>query len=144
MQQAWADLEPDSWVLDVEEDFVLTDCPVEQMAEVLRQHPYIATMVLLRQPVNAEEANGVLWGPHFQGQFVQHDGWLEQRKLWSLNPSVSHASHLLGITPGVEKDITTQALAKGWSFGYWGDAHDEPRAIHIGDEGGMGSAGWLV
>lgn len=143
VRQAWADLEPDAWVLDVEEDFVLNDCPVEAMAEVLRENTHLASMVLLRQPVNPDEANGVLHGPHIAGKFTQHPGWIEHRRLWSLNPSLAHASHLLAVEGAVEADLTAQALMKGWSFGYWGDAGDPPRCEHIGTSGGMNSPGWL-
>lgn len=143
--QAWRALDDDDeMVFDTEDDFLIQDAPLDEMADVLDDHPHVANMTLVRQPVNPweERAGGLLWSEHFQGDFADHGGWLEQRRLWSINPSVLHADTLRAVTPGVEKLLTAQAIANGWSFGFWGKPTDPPRAIHIGTVGGMGSPGW--
>lgn len=144
--QAWRALTAeDDWVFDTEDDFLIENCPLDEMADVLEAVPHVANMTLIRQPVNPweERAGGLLWSEHFQGQFTEHDGWLEQNRLWSINPSVMRASTMLAVTPGVERLLTDQADANGWSHGFWGKPHDPPRATHIGTENGMGSKGWL-
>lgn len=143
--QAWGALtDDDEMVFDTEDDFLIEDAPLNRMADVLDTYPHVANMTLVRQPVNPweQQAGGLLWSEHFNGDFTIHDGWMEQRRLWSINPSVLHASTLRAITPGVEKLLTTQARNRDWTFGFWGHPTDPPRAIHIGTEGGMGSPGW--
>ncbi len=143
--QAWGALtDDDGYVFDTEDDFVVAPVDLDAIADVLDANPHVATMTLIRQPVNASEVNagGLIWGEHFQGEFTDHDGWLEQKRLWSINPSVTRASTLRAVTPGVERLLTDQAHAKGWTFGFWGHPFDPPRALHIGTVGGMGSPGW--
>jgi hypothetical protein len=142
LRQAWDGLS--GWVLDVEEDFIVHDLPVAAMKDVLRENPHVAVMNLKRHAVNAVEGTNILHGPHYRGEYVQHERWVEHRRLWSLNPSLFHSTRLIGITPGVEYDLTKQALAKGMSFGMWGQADDPPRCTHIGEEMGMGTPGWSV
>lgn len=143
--QAWDGLDPDAWVFDVEEDFVLVDAPLEAMAAVLDAERDLAQMALVRQPWSEEEkANGgLLYGPNVNGEITDQDGWLRQRRIFTLNPYVAHASLLRSLSPGVEASLTEQCLARGLAFGFWGSVDDDPRAIHVGASGGMGSPGWL-
>lgn len=145
LTQAWGALTPDDeWVFDVEEDFLILDAPLAEMAETLSKNRDVAQMALVRQPWSPEEAaaGGVLHGPHIGGDVLNEGGWLRQARIFTLNPYVAHASLLRSLTPSVEESLTEQLLARGYTFGFWGTVEDRPRVLHIGAEGGMGSAGW--
>lgn len=130
------------YVFWLEEDFVLHDAPLEEMAKTLDAFPNVANMVLLRQPWGAHEirAGSVLKAQPYE--LTDRGGWLEHTGGFWLNPFVAHASLLRSLRPGVERELTAQCRARGLSFGYWGGADDPPRCTHIGAEGGMGSPGW--
>jgi len=143
LAQAWGALtSDDEWVFHLEEDFVVHDAPLDEMADTLEAFGHVANMVLVRQPWNAAEqrAGSVLktqkWPVEDRG------GWLEHINGFWLNPMVTHAALLRTLQPGVENDLTNQCRARGYTFGYWGNVDDPPRCEHIGAEGGMGSPRW--
>lgn len=143
LAQAWGALTTDDeWVFHVEEDFLIRDAPLAEMAATLDAFPFVANMVLVRQPWNQVERRFGSVLPTIPG-LVDRGGWQEHRKGFWLNPFVAHASLLRSLCPGVEQKLTDQCLARGLSFGYWGGRDDEPRCEHIGAEGGMNSPGWL-
>lgn len=142
LAQAWGALTTDDeWVFHVEEDFIVRDAPLTEMAATLDAFPQVANMVLVRQPWNAQEQRFGSVLPTIPG-LEDRGGWLEHRTGFWLNPFVAHASLLRSLCPGVERKLTDQCLSRGLSFGYWGGRNDEPRCEHIGAEGGMGSPGW--
>lgn len=144
LAQAWGALTPDDeWVFHLEEDFVIEDAPLTEMAETLDAFRNVANMVLLRQPWNQEEirAGSILKTHRFM--LTDMGGWLQHEAGFWLNPMLAHASLLRSLRPGVESDLTNQCKAWGLSFGYWGGRDDPPRCWHIGESGGMGSEGWL-
>lgn len=143
VQQAWDALGDDEWVFHVEEDFLVLDAPLDLMRDFLAAHPWVAQMVLERQPVNPSEwANGGLLGADNIPTWTQRVGWREQPHLFSFNPCVYHSS--IATVAGTETQVTERLRADGWSFGFWGAQGDAPRCEHIGVEGGMGSTGWLA
>ena len=143
LAQAWGALTTeDEWVFHLEEDFIVRDAPLAEMAATLDAFPFVANMVLVRQPWNQVERRFGSVLPTIPG-LVDRGGWQEHRKGFWLNPFVAHASLLRSLCPGVEQKLTDQCLARGLSFGYWGGRDDEPRCEHIGVSGGMGSEGWL-
>ena len=143
LAQTWGALTPDDeWVFHVEEDFLIHDAPLAEMAATLDAFPFVANMVLVRQPWNQVERRFGSVLPTIPG-LVDRGGWQEHRRGFWLNPFVAHASLLRSLCPGVEQKLTDQCLARGLSFGYYGGRDDEPRCEHIGAEGGMGSEGWL-
>ena len=143
LTQAWGALTTeDEWVFHVEEDFLIRDAPLTEMAATLDAFPFVANMVLVRQAWNQVERRFGSVLPTIPG-LVDRGGWQEHRKGFWLNPFVAHASLLRSLCPGVEQKLTDQCLARGLSFGYWGGRDDEPRCEHIGAEGGMNSPGWL-
>ena len=143
LTQAWGALtSEDEWVFHVEEDFLIRDAPLTEMAATLDAFPFVANMVLVRQPWNQVERRFGSVLPTIPG-LVDRGGWQEHRRGFWLNPMVAHASLLRSLQPGVEQKLTDQCLARGLSFGYWGGRDDEPRCEHIGAEGGMNSPGWL-
>lgn len=145
LAQAWGALTPDDeWVLHLEEDFVLHDAPLEEMAATLDAYRNVANMVLVRNPATtpAEMRHGSMLRAQTY-ELVDRGGWLEHIGGFWLNPFVAHASLLRSLTPGPEQHLTNQCRARGLSFGFWGGLNDPPRCEHIGVEGGMGSPGWL-
>ena len=144
LAQAWGALTPDDeWVFHLEEDFVIEDAPLVEMAETLDAFRNVANMVLLRQPWNQEEirAGSILKTHRFM--LTDMGGWLQHEAGFWLNPNVAHASLLRSLRPGVESDLTNQCRSRGLTFGWWGGRDDPPRCWHVGSEGGMGSPGWL-
>lgn len=143
LAQCWGALtSDDEWVFHVESDFLIHDAPLDEMAATLDAFPFVANMVLVRQPWNQVERRFGSVLPTIPG-LVDRGGWQEHRKGFWLNPMVAHASLLRSLCPGVEQKLTDQCLARGLSFAYWGGRDDEPRCEHIGVSGGMGSEGWL-
>lgn len=143
LARAWGALTPeDEYVFHLEEDFVVHDAPLDEMADTLDAYRQVANMVLVRQPWNAVEQRmgSVLKAQTYD--LADRGGWLEHHGGFWLNPMVAHASLLRSLRPGVEQDLTNQCRARGLSFGYWGGIDDPPRVEHIGAEGGMGSPGW--
>lgn len=147
LAQGWGALgDDDEWVAFVEEDWLIRDFPLDDMADTLEAFGDVANMVLVRDPVSPQEqrAGSVLGGQHVQGRWEDMGGWVRHRKGFWLNPFVAHADTLRSLEPGTEDVLTAQCLERGLSFGYWGSPEDEPRCQHIGVEGGMGSPGWLA
>lgn len=145
LAQAWATLGDDEWCFHVEEDFLILEAPLDDMADTLEAFPQVAQMVLVRQPISPEEqrAGSVLGGQHMRGRWEDMGGWVSHRQGFWLNPFVAHSRTLKALTPGVEKELTCQALQQGWRMAYWGSPEDDPRCVHIGTVGGMHSEGWL-
>jgi hypothetical protein len=140
--RAWGLLDrTDEYVFHLEEDFVLMDAPLGEMAATLEVNRDVANMVLARQPWAPHEAAGVIRAQ--PGMKIAHGRWVEHQAGFWLNPMVAHASLLRSLKPAVEADLTAQCRARGYSFGYWGGLDDEPRCLHVGEVGGMGSPGWL-
>jgi hypothetical protein len=145
LAQAWGALtSDDEWVFHLEEDFVVHDAPLEEMADTLDAYRQVGNMVLVRQPWNPAEqrAGSVLKAQSYD--LTDRGGWLEHHGGFWLNPFVAHASLLRSLTPGPEQHLTNQCRARGLTFGYWGGRDDPPRCEHVGAEGGMGSDGWLL
>lgn len=140
VQAAW------SWALDwgaeyllhVEEDFRFHELPLDGMLAVLEANPHLAQVVLKRQPWSSEEhaAGGII--ELDPAAYTQRDGFVESRKLFSLNPSLiprrvlelGWPSGPLGV--GNETGFTAKCLAAGYSFGMYGRIEDPPRVEHVG------------
>lgn len=141
VQQAWDVLGPDEWVFHLEGDFLVREAPLDVMRSVLGQYPWVAQMVLERQPVSPEEfAAGGLVGAQCIPSAVARGTWREQDHLFSFNPCVYHST--AATKAGTETHVTQRLRADGWTFGLWGRQGDPPRCEHIGVQGGMGSPGW--
>lgn len=143
VNSAWVGLPGDvDFVFHVEEDFVLQG-PVEfdRMAKTLDAHPRLAQLVLKRQPgTPAEAAAGGIIEQH-PDDYVDRDGWVEHRRIFSLNPClIPRAVIDLGWPASNEAGFTDQLVAAGWSFGFWGARADPPKVWHIGTER---SEGWM-
>lgn len=143
LAQGWSVLNPGEWVFHLEEDFVVSEAPLLEMADAMMLAPRVANMVLVRQPWGAHEiaAGSVLAAQPYE--LTDREGWLEHLGGFWLNPCVYRSDTALALTAGVESFLSEQCRAYGWSFGYWGSVDDDPRCWHIGTDGGMGTPGWL-
>jgi hypothetical protein len=136
-------------VAHVEDDFTFRR-PVDlaAMAAVLDAQPYLAQMVLRRQPWSGEEhaAGGVVERhPEAYAQRFDDTGraWLEHRLFWSTNPSLYRRT-ILGLEwpygDQSEGRFGLRLLEHGMHgipgpdvrFGYWGRGGDGPHVDHIG------------
>lgn len=145
LAQAWGALTPeDEWVFHVEEDFLIHDAPLDEMADTLDAYRHVANMVLPRNPATtpAEMRTGSMLRAQTY-DLIDRDGWLEHAGGFWLNPMVANAQLLRSLTPSTEDKLTRQCRERGLRFGFWGGIDDPPRCTHIGVEGGMGSEGWL-
>lgn len=144
VQSAWAGL-PDEidYVFHVEEDFVFTEpVDIDGMAHILKEHGRLAQLVLKRQPWSPPEvaAGGII--ETAPDEYRQRDGWVEHTRIFSLNPClIPREIFELGWPAGNEAEMTSNLVAAGWSFGFWGDRDDPPRCIHIGAQR---SDGWAL
>jgi hypothetical protein len=147
VQTAWRALPPEiEYVFHLEEDFVLTESlNVDAMAGVLGMNPRLAQLVLKRQPSIASPAElaagGILeMDPDL---YTDRDGWVEHRRLFSLNPCLvpRHITDRGWPSHAGEAQFTQTLLADGYYFGFWGKREDSPRCMHIGDQR---SVGWRI
>jgi len=107
---------------------------VAAMADTVLATDNLAQMALMRQPVNHIELDAGNWLRH-RGDWVQHDGWVEQPWFFCLNPMVARTDIARNYTwpqGGHEHHFTRLLSADGWRFGVWGDVDDPPRCLHIG------------
>jgi hypothetical protein len=131
------------YVFHAEDDFTYNR-PVDVigMAATLRENPTLSQMCLLRQPWNAEEqaAGGIV--EKDPADYIDRDGWLEHRRLFSLNPClIPRHIYELGWSDGNERGFTDLLLDLGYTFGYWGSRGDPPAVTHIGR---ARAAGWSL
>ena len=133
IRTGWDALDDVDYVFHLEDDFVFpAPVDIEAMIEILEYENDVAQIALLRQPWSPQEqqAGGIF---HIKPErFRQRAGWVEQRHLFTFNPCVYPASITKNYQADLEAPFTEQLLNDGWSFGYLGGLHDEPRTTHIG------------
>lgn len=146
IQAAWDQVETD-WIFHLEADFILKEpVPINDMIGVLQRNPYLAQLVLKRQPWNEEEkrAGGIIEQHPFD-YLERTDGlhtWTEHRKFFSTNPGL-YSSKLTEYgwpqLPQSEGLFTHQLLRDSMiHFAFWGGKHDPPLVEHIGERTGVG------
>ena len=137
-------------VFHLEEDFhLLEPVDLDAMADTLDEFGNLSQLVLKRQAWSPEEqaAGGIVEMHPDQYVEVNLGGrlWTQHHRLFSLNPSLIPARVIRGGWPASnERGMTDRILDQGGCFGYWGGKHDPPRCLHVGSQGGMGSAGWAA
>ena len=141
---AWRAIEHDTeadYVFHVEEDFTFCGpTPIAEMVDLLKADPWLAQVVLKRQPWSPEEmaAGGIIemnpteYTDHCRLTDPAHPFWVTHRRLFSLNPCVYPVGITFGGADGAERGITDRLLADGYHFGIYGGRHDPPRCLHIG------------
>lgn len=131
------------FLFHVEEDFLfVTDIDLDAMAAILDGNHQLAQLVLKRQPWSAEEhaAGGII--EMHPDDYTDHDGWVEHRRIFSLNPCLIPRHILMrGWPKGNEAEATQQLTGNGFTFGFYGERNDPPRVVHVGAER---SAGWRL
>lgn len=144
------------WVFHAESDFLYNEpVDVHRMVAVLRRHPHLTQMSLLRQAWNDSEkaAGGIVqqWPEDFHevseavtkvnGYGISYlaDRWLETRRfIFTTNPSV-YSTRLCERgwpqAPESEGKFGAYLLRdEPWrKCGIWGGKDDPPRVTHIGD-----------
>lgn len=144
--QAWKLLPKDTdYVFHAEEDFVfLREVPVERMCRTIEYNTHLAQMVLKRGPWSTEEhaAGGMI--ETASGEYVDTPGWLEHKRLFSLNPCVYPYWVTTSGVPsdparsGIERVLTDRLLAQGMVFGIWGSRAESPYVEHVGHQRAVG------
>jgi hypothetical protein len=131
------------YVVHVEADFLFRErVDVAGMVQVLEEQPYLAQIVLKRQPWNPDElrAGGII--EQNPSDFAQRSNgihvWTEHRRFFSTNPCVYRASLCERGWPQVPQSegiFTHQLLEDPYlHFAFWGAKLDPPRVEHIGHE----------
>jgi hypothetical protein len=131
-----------------EDDLVLLEAvDLQAMGWLLRKYPYLAQVMMLRQPITPKEqgAGGVILSElddhteHADGEFVwtEHDRWygfnshLTKRRVVEL--VVGGAKAFTGSNTGREERGVSDVLRpRGYRYAYWGAPGDAPRIDHIG------------
>jgi hypothetical protein len=154
VRQAWAWLEANTaepWLFELEDDFVFNrDVDLNRMVRVLSMRPYLAQLVLKRQPWNPQErAVGGIIEQH-PGDYVDccDDAgarWCEHRRFWSTNPCLyrravmqagwpegdySEGRFGLGLLESGFGDVAPEDVR----FAFWGAKAEPPAVEHIGLE----------
>lgn len=122
---------------------------VYELAALLIRRPYLAEVVLQRQPLAPEEHawGGVAAHPDWVQQSDDWAAWVEEETIFSLNPclvprralEIGWPSGPLGV--GNESGMTNACVARGLRFAFWGHKHDAPIVNHIG---AYRSEGWCL
>lgn len=142
----WALSTDCDYLLHVEEDFRLHDAPIAAMVEVLTHDETLAQVVLKRQAWSPEErrAGGII-ECHPADYTDHHAGtlrWTSHQRIFSLNPCLIPRRILeRGWPDGNEAEMTTNLVADGWRFAFYGHRDDAPRVSHVGVER---AAGWRL
>lgn len=144
-QSAWQWLDGHAtqpWVFQTEDDFTYeTDIDLDQLVQVLTDHPQLLQLQLRRQPWWTEPEGGFIaqWPDLYTdaGDGTHH--WLEHRRNWSTNPGLfsrSLCARPWPPPPGCEKTFGDQLLADhpDRAFAVWGQRNDPPVVWHIGQE----------
>lgn len=139
----WAvELEAD-YLLHVEEDFLFrAPVDVTRMRAILEEYPWLAQVVLKRQPWNEIEraAGGIIEANPCA--YTQRDGFVEHELIFSLNPCLIPRRVLqMGWPDGNEAEFTAMCLDQGYTFAFLGEKFDPPLVEHIGVHRG---AGWKL
>lgn len=143
---AWSYLAATSgpeWVFLLEDDFLFKK-PVDlaAMMSVMSDYPYLAQLVLKRQPWNPEEksAGGIVEShpEDFTEQTNDRWVWTGHRSFFSTNPCLFRRSLCLGGWPDCpdSEGIFTHRLLRDPEirFAFWGGKFDPPLVEHIGSE----------
>lgn len=148
VREAWSwAIESDiDYLWHCEEDFRFNNrIPLARMADLLYRYPHLAQLVLKRNPWSPEEKAAGGQMEVDPGAFTERDGFVEHRKLFSLNPCLIPRRTLdlswVSTEHGVERDITTACEAAGMMFAYYGRRGDPPRCEHVGTER---ASGWRL
>lgn len=131
------------YLFHLEDDWLFNGpVDVDVMRRLVDEHS-LAQLVLQRQALTPEEhrAGGVAAHAHW----VQHDGWVEQHDIFSLNPcliprwvlNVGWPSGPLGV--GNESGMTARLSDARW--GFLGEKVQPPHVTHIGERR---SDGWSL
>lgn len=133
VRHAWSLVADADFVFHLEEDFVLHDAPVADMARILAANPDLANIILKRQPWGSVEVAAGGYIECFPEAYEVCEGFLRHRRFFSLNPCLIPKRVIDMGWAGSEGDMTTRCVEQGMSFAVYGQRHDPPRVTHIGE-----------
>lgn len=146
-RNAWAWLRrcDTEFVFSTEDDFrFVADVDLGAMGSVLRRHPHVTQMALLRQPWNdAEKTAGGIIAMDRPSYNECTDGahhWVQHRKFFTTNPHMIRTAFIRGhdwpdgrqSEGRFSADLFRRDPAATSAF--WGRADDPPRVEHIGTQ----------
>lgn len=137
VRTAWAVSTDADWVFHLEEDFTFTrDVPLDRMRKVLERNPYLAQMVLKRQPwspAEIEAGDMFIGGDYTQATNVGGAHWVEHTRGFSFNPCLIPRWCRPPGAGGTETEVTEQlGTNPNIRFAFWGRTDDDPACTHIG------------
>lgn len=152
---AWATARRHGWArwFHLEQDFRLHE-PIclSALGALLDAHPRLTQVALQRQAggglrhhpwYDEERARGSVVAAiqaHWPRLVTNHDGWVEQRRVFTTNPCLIDRRALdveWPNVPGSERAYSARAVRAGHSFAYWG-APGEVTTEHIGEHSEVG------
>jgi hypothetical protein len=140
VQDAWNSVPSNiDYIFHLEDDFIFNKTPeLEKMISILEVVPYLSQMLLLRQPVNTEEAmfGGYIqqYSDEYHQSSLEDFYWIENNRFFSLNPSIIPRKIFgeYGWPSGNEAEMTATLNNDGFRHGIWGKKDDVPVVEHIG------------
>lgn len=127
------------YIFHLEDDFLFNEpVPLDEMIDVLEDHPYLYEISLMRQPwwPFEVEAGGVI--QVLPEAFTQKERWIEHRRYFSTNPCLYRKSLMnIGWTncENSERIFCNKIIDNdpNAQFGIWGQKDDKPKVFHIGN-----------
>ncbi len=149
IRTAWDTLDEADYVLHLEDDLRFTRLLwLENWITPLEADPYLAQVCLQRGPQEPVEieAGGILPLYAKTHTVVERDGWVEQDKLFSLQPNICPwwVTRVGWPEHGGETEFTAKLREHDPDvrFAYLGGMHEEPHYEHVGH--GHRQPGWRV
>jgi hypothetical protein len=146
IRAAWAHCRhlDEDYIFHLEDDFTFNrPVPLDRLAAVLRDHPYLVQLALRRQPWNDVEraAGGIVESR--RDEYTEHadehgNVWLEHRCFFTTNPSLyrTELTRKQVWPKGLHSEgMFSQMLARSPKvrFGYWGSFDSGEAVTHIGE-----------
>lgn len=125
------------YIFHLEDDFVFNiDINIGHMIEILDNNPHLEQLLLKRDSVNPHEAECGGWMQSVDWNLEQRKGYVEQDRLFSLNPCL-YRRELTSIgwpDNGGETEFTNKIhqYRPNAKFGILGTINDPPLVTHIG------------
>jgi len=136
----------EEWIFWLEHDFeILRRVDLRDLADVLDEEPDVAQMALMRDAVNEQEkeAGGLFESRHgqYRPRIEGRHPWLEHQAYFTTNPSLMSRDFMRAnpwpdYGSECEGRLGIDLLARGYTFGAWGDG--APWVRHIGVRTGTG------
>lgn len=131
-----------NYVFWLEHDFIFQrHVDLRTLAEKLEADTQLAQMSLMRTASSVDEMNAGGLYELRKGEYEERGGWLEHRSYFTTTPSLMRRQFMVEnrwptYPSGCEGRFGIDLLARGYTFGVWGDG--QPWVEHIGQRTGFG------